>query len=152
MAEITERIAMDMARSLIKKHEGLRCTLYEDTQGHLTGGYGHNFSSNGYLPAYIWDIIYDNMDFPQARRDAEELMNEYDIPFPGLPRKIVLIDMAFNLGKDKLRGFKKMWAALKNRDYETAGKEMLDSLWAKQVGCRAVELEKSMREGSYISG
>jgi len=62
-------------------------------------------------------------------------------------RKDVLTEMAFNLGIPRLNGFKKMWKAIENGDYETAADEQLDSKWARQVGVRAMRLSKRMREG-----
>jgi len=40
-----------------------------------------------------------------------------------------------------------MLAALAVDDYELAADEMLDSKWAIQVGKRAIELSRMMREG-----
>jgi lysozyme len=55
--------------------------------------------------------------------------------------------MCFNLGIARLRGFKKMLAAMQAGDVETAAKEMLDSTWAKQVGARAHRLAAQWRAG-----
>ena len=51
----------------------------------------------------------------------------------------------FNLGYDRLSKFKKFLYALKKGLYEDAANEMLDSLWAKQVGNRATQLAALMR-------
>ena len=59
----------------------------------------------------------------------------------------VLLDMAFNVGLPRLRGFKRMWAALEGRDYSEAAKEMLDSKWARQVKTRAYTLARMMESG-----
>lgn len=60
----------------------------------------------------------------------------------------VLVEMEFQLGAAGLRGFKKMWAALKRNDYEKAKAEGLDSKWAKQTPERANELMGII--GSYF--
>jgi lysozyme len=133
---------------MIKRHEGFRDRLYLDTEGLLTGGYGHLFAEGGKLSTLVCDILFDE-DFKEARLTAEKLMDEYGVPNPTLTRKVVLIDMAFNLGYDRLRKFRKMWQSLKLKDYKTAADEMLDSKWAKQVGSRADELANLMREGKY---
>jgi len=62
-------------------------------------------------------------------------------------RREVLINMRFNLGMSRLMGFVKMWQAIDDENWEAASKEMLDSLWAKQVGSRATELAEQMRTG-----
>lgn len=60
-------------------------------------------------------------------------------------RQKVVIDMAFNLGVNGVLSFKNMIQALKEKDYDKAAEEMLDSLWAEQVGNRADRLAKMMR-------
>ena len=52
-------------------------------------------------------------------------------------RKIALIDMRFNLGPSRFRGFRRMIAAIKKGDWELAGKEAMDSKWATQVKSRS---------------
>ena len=64
-------------------------------------------------------------------------------------RKVVLVDMCYNLGINRFLGFKKMLAAVKEGNYDTAADEMLNSKWATQVKGRAVELAQLMREGVY---
>jgi len=58
-----------------------------------------------------------------------------------------LLNMCFNLGINKLLKFKKMIAALNIQEYRMAAKEGLDSLWAKQVGQRAIEVTDAIRKG-----
>ena len=126
----------------IRKHEGLSLLPYEDTEGHLTIGFGHNLDSG----------ITIQQAYLLLESDLEICMTELDKGFPGWrehPEHVqnVLIEMQFNLGRPRLSKFKKMWTALSNDDYETAAKEMLDSKWAEQVGHRAETLAKQMSEG-----
>ena len=65
-------------------------------------------------------------------------------------RRAVLENMAFNEGIAHLLDFQKMLTALAARDYETAAAEMLDSLWAKEVGDRAHRLAKQMETGEWV--
>ena len=69
--------------------------------------------------------------------------------FPSLTddRQRAIINMVFNLGLTKLLHFKKFLAAMEAGDYETAGKEMLDSKWARQVGNRSDRLEQMIVNG-----
>jgi lysozyme len=62
-------------------------------------------------------------------------------------RQQVLANMAFNMGIEKLLGFKNTLAAMKDGRYADAAGGMLASLWAKQVGDRAERLAKMMEEG-----
>jgi len=57
--------------------------------------------------------------------------------------------MAFNMGVPRLCKFKRMWAAIHERKFDAAGREMLDSRWAKQVGSRAIKLSDAMVKGEF---
>lgn len=59
--------------------------------------------------------------------------------------KVVIANMAYNVGVVGCLGFIKMWRALASGDYKTAAAEMLDSKWANQVGKRATELAELLR-------
>ena len=65
-------------------------------------------------------------------------------------RRAVLENMAFNEGLAHLMDFHKMLTALAMGDYKTAAAEMLDSLWARQVGDRAKRLAKQMETGEWV--
>ncbi len=61
--------------------------------------------------------------------------------------KEIIIHMCFQLGKPKTAKFKKMFEALRNKEYTTAGFEMEDSLWAKQhTPARAMRLSEKMKK------
>ena len=64
-------------------------------------------------------------------------------------RKEAILNMAFNMGVYGLMGFKKMIQALKEKDYDRAAVESLDSKWAMQVGPRAKELALQIKTGEY---
>lgn len=59
--------------------------------------------------------------------------------------KTILINMAFNLGVDRLMKFKNTLAYIKAKDYLNAARNMKLSLWYKQVGVRAEELVERMK-------
>lgn len=129
--------------SLIKKHEGYSQRLYYDTVKVLTGGWGHAFLVGSVIPTDIAEKFF-LYDFNQANIDYQKLNVKTIDPV----RKAVLIDMLFNLGLTKFMKFKKLNVALQEQDYIRAAKEMLDSKWAEQVGCRANELSCMMERGN----
>lgn len=129
----------------VKEAEGFRERPYVCPAGKLTIGYGFNLADRG-IPEEIADIW--------LKRALVVVINELEPDlqdFPNLSdeRTAVLIDMAYNMGVPRLRMFKKMLQALATEDYEKAADEMLDSLWARQVGRRAVYLSKVMRTGIW---
>ncbi len=64
-------------------------------------------------------------------------------------RREVLLNMSFNMGHTTFKKFKLMWRAVKARDWEEAANQMLNSVWAEQVGIRADELADAMRRGKF---
>lgn len=127
----------------IERDEGRRNKPYECTEGFLTIGVGWNLDANG-LPDDIIDELL-NRSLLQASKDCESLYaNWYQID---AVRQRVLINMAFNLGKNGLSKFKKMNAAIHRGDWDKAAEEMMDSRWSQQVGDRAKRLHVMMRTG-----
>lgn len=117
---------------------------YRDTVGKLTIGYGRNLSDVG-ISKEEAEMMLDN-DVRKAYDLAVQICRAKGVNFQELPceAKVVLVDMAFNLGS-RLSGFRKMFECLHNGDFEGAAREMLDSLWARQVGARAMRLAEMMR-------
>ena len=65
-------------------------------------------------------------------------------------RFAALVNMVFNMGIEHLLQFKNFLEALRAGDYKTAAAEMLDSLWARQVGERAKRLALQMETGNWV--
>ena len=53
------------------------------------------------------------------------------------PRQVALLDMGFNLGETKFRGFKEMIACILAGDWAGAADQALHSHWAAEVPSRA---------------
>ena len=64
-------------------------------------------------------------------------------------RQDAMIDMCFNLGLTRLRGFVKALEAMSREQFDVAADEFLDSKWAQQVGMRAVRVTEMIRSGEY---
>lgn len=60
-------------------------------------------------------------------------------------RQDVLVNMVFNIGIGKLRGFKNFLWALRRGDFPTAAEEMANSDWAREVPRRADWLISCMK-------
>ena len=141
---------MEEIKQRIKEHEGFRDTVYSDSLGFATIGYGHlvlpsdNFVKGTTYPKEMLEEVFDN-DFKIAHDSANELLA--DIEHNHII-KGVIIEMCFQLGKPRVMKFKKMWEALKNNDLETASKEMIDSNWHKQTTKRCESLANVMKNAS----
>lgn len=128
---------------MIKRHEGLRLWPYKDTEGVLTIGYGRNLDDIG-ISEKEAEILLQN-DIMRAEDDLHQVLPENRTM--DIARYNVLVNMMFNLGINRFKGFKRMIRAVKEKNYEKAAEEMLDSKWAGQVKGRATELAEIMRKG-----
>lgn len=130
-------------KELLRRHEGERLHPYTDTTGHITIGCGRNLSEKGISESEL-DFMLDN-DITDAIRDAQGIFNNF-WSFSE-PRQMVILSMLFNLGKGGFLKFEKMIRAIKEGQWLLASSEMIDSLWARQVGIRAFELQEMMSRG-----
>lgn len=64
-------------------------------------------------------------------------------------RQGVIICMAFQLGVNGVANFKKMIAAIEDRDYAEAATEMLNSGWHKQTPERCERMARMMKTGVW---
>ena len=135
----------NLALKLLKVHEGFVSTVYKCPANVYTVGYGRNLQNRGLTEAEATFLLRN--DVAEADLWCSENLDYFtDL---STARKAAIIDMYVNLGPSGLLGFKKMHKALANKDYERASAEMLDSRWATQVGNRATELSKIIKE-EYI--
>lgn len=132
----------------LRRHEGVRSHAYVCSAGYLTVGVGRNIDSNGGL-----GLSEQEIDF-LLLNDISRCDNELAANFKWYAdldyiRKEALINICFNLGITRLKGFKKALSAMEKGSYRLAALEFLDSKWAEQVGRRAVELAAQIETGEY---
>lgn len=134
----------------LKSDEGFRNKVYKDTLGNLTVGIGHKLTPDELKrfkegDTFNEDLLNDmfEQDFEVARSDAEKFAPD-DLPDEAMD---IITNMAFQLGYPNLSKFKRFKAALKERDFNKAADEMLDSKWAseEQTPERANRLADRMR-------
>jgi lysozyme len=138
----------DKLLEMLKRHEGVRSKVYLCSAGYETIGVGRNISESGMgLSDDEVDYLLEN----DIVRVVKELSTEYPW-FNSLDdvRKDAMIDISFNLGATRLRGFKRALAAMEVADYKMAAKEFLDSKWSRDVKGRATELCYMIEMGSYL--
>ena len=138
----------DKLLEMLKRHEGVRSHVYLCSAGYETIGVGRNISKSGMgLSDDEVDYLLEN----DIARVIKELSSEYPW-FNDLDdvRKDAMIDISFNLGATRLRGFKKALAAMEVANYTLAAKEFLDSKWSRDVKGRAHELASMIETGEYL--
>jgi len=134
---------LDYLEKQLIRHEALRMKPYTDTVGKLTIGIGRNLTDVGITEDEAMLLLKNDID--KVGHDLTDHLGWWN----GLDeaRRIVLMNMCFNIGITRLLGFHNMLVALQNGDYQKAADEMKDSAWYSQVKGRAIELEQIMRTG-----
>ncbi|WP_224249610.1 N-acetylmuramoyl-L-alanine amidase [Hyalangium gracile] len=154
----------------ITLHEDRRYQVYTDTKGHPTVGIGFNLDREGAQQSLkalgvdyaavkagrtkLTDAQIDALfeaDVKGVVETARTLLGQKTYDALNDARKIVVLDMIFNLGATGFGKFKKLIQALQRTDYQAAALEMEDSLWYGQVGRRSKNDVASMRTGTLSS-
>ena len=133
---------------MLKRHEGVRSHVYLCSAGYETIGVGRNISNTG---MGLFDDEVDYLLENDIARVIKELSSEYPW-FNNLDdvRKDAMIDISFNLGATRLRGFKNALSAMESADYTLAAKQFLDSKWSRDVKGRSHELASMIETGKYL--
>tara|TARA_R100001594_G_scaffold48794_2_gene81688 strand:- start:4853 stop:5281 length:429 start_codon:yes stop_codon:yes gene_type:complete len=141
---------MEEIKQRIKEHEGFRDTVYADSLGKSTVGYGHlvldtdDFVEGVTYPKDQLEDLFDK-DFNTACEEANKLIGETPLNHIA---KGVIIEMVFQLGRPRCSKFLKMWQALREENYDEAANQMIDSAWHKQTTSRCESLAALMRSSN----
>jgi len=144
---ISEELEVQIKEDLVK-HEGCKTEVYLCSEGIPTVGIGHMLLGVDGLE--VGDDVpmeavleWFDSDYKEAVTDCCAVF----LNFGSLPDQVkrVLVNMAFNLGRNRLSKFKNMVTAVNEGNWIKAANEMVDSRWYNQVGNRSVELENWMR-------
>lgn len=123
----------------LKLEEGLSLKAYKCPTGHTTIGYGHCDDS---MPLNTTCTLEEaeqwlKSDINRSVAAVMDLLSAYAWYRLTDSQKIALVSMAFQLGGQGLKGFKRMWRAIYQNQWHLAQREALDSLWAQQTPSRA---------------
>ena len=139
---------MDELTQRIKLHEGFDPSVYKDSLGYYTIGYGAMVDKRkgGRLSQAACDFILNE----QIKAARDSLLNQSFYKYLDAVRQDALTELVFSMGLSNLLMFKNMLNALKVKDYIRAAEELLDSLWATQVGSnRSNDLAQRIQYGRY---
>ena len=140
-------------RELVKSEEGLRLSPYHCTEGYPTVGYGKKigpkWSSLSNYQFRITEEIADIWLDEELAKIENALITNNTYNKLNQARKDILVSMAYQMGLTGVYKFRKMWAALKDEDWQEAAKQALDSRWAHQTPARAYRHANVLERGSF---
>lgn len=131
----------------VQRHEGCELKPYRDTEGVLTIGYGRNLDDVGITKGEAETLLLN--DLAIAVQEAQTFDWYADL---SEPRKQVIVNMIFNLGRPRFSKFVNTIQFIQDEMYDQASEEMLNSVWAHQVGSRAIELSRQMATDEFQEG
>lgn len=147
----------DLALPNIEVEEGLRLDVYDDANmqpivagytviGNPTIGYGRLLTAaHGITQAEAATLLLH--DVASAEGDVSKLPVFSHL---NVPRQAALLDMDFNMGLGTLEQFTTFLMLLAQGKYDAAADDLAKSLWAQQVGSRAVRIEQIIRTGVWV--
>lgn len=131
-------MAFETIYEMLLRHEGIKAKPYRDTRGKLTIGVGRNLDDTGISEGEAFLML--NNDVNRVRRGLDKYLPWWrEQPDPV---RLVLQDMAFQMGIAGLLEFKVSLGLILRGRYADAPAALLDSTWAKQTPKRAQELAK----------
>lgn len=154
---------IEQLRQKLFGKEGVRSEVYKDTKGIATIGVGFNLESPPakeaieYLGADFEDVrsgkaslsnnqiqTLTNISLANAIRQAEMIYpNMGELPYQ---KKAVLVDLTYNLGGENLRDdWPEFSEAVRNNKFATAAGELQGTRYARQVGQRAKDNIKDLK-------
>lgn len=136
----------------LRRDEGVRYEPYKDTMGIDTVGVGHNMEAHPLPSDWTFPLTDDQVNLLLS----QDLQSVYADLTGNLPwwlylddvRQRVLCNMCFNLGINRLLGFRNTLGFVRQGKWDDAAQGMLNSAWATQVGERAQRLAAMMRTGA----
>jgi|ERR1700684_200972 len=138
----------DKISKLIQFDEGFVGKMYEDIKGNNTIGFGFNLDKieMPYQIAVHWiDLIIDQISYSLIN----STINGSFFNHLNDARRYVIINMVYQMGFAGFMKFTKLIDALKNGDFDSAVKEMINSKWHNEFKDRSNRLIKIMQIGEF---
>lgn len=127
----------------LSSDEGVRLKPYKDTKGILNIGIGRNLEIGITLDEAYY-LFNNDLNSIYNRLEKYNWFNSLNDV-----RQYVLINIAFNVGVNGLLEFVNMINALKNKDYDKAAFEILNSEAAVELKNRYSNLSNIMKTGVF---
>lgn len=149
--EVAMEIMMqEIAKKHIKFSEDYRDYIYLDSKKYPTFGWGHCYTAEhpfNSVREYA-DWLFE-LDFQRAYIDYLRIIKEFGLENLSCPRRMVILDMCYNMNYTKVRKFVNTFAFMRNEQFEEAANALKQSAWYNQTGTRARRLVNTVMTDSY---
>jgi lysozyme len=150
----------ELAKKVLTLDEGKSLKVYRCTANKLTVSIGCNIEANDTTPIIgrkiskfgetitelesdkLFKALLDKVGVAPLYKNIPDIMNSLDSI-----RKIVLVDLCFNMGWGTLDDFKNTLKFIKLHDFKQAAKNLKLSKWYTQVGHRGPRITYMLEYG-----
>lgn len=129
----------------IKMDEGFRNKAYVCPAGKLTIGYGRNIDVDGPGISEAEGQVLLNNDITECDEDLRKVFSNWDTL--SVRVRSTLVNLRYQLGPARFRGFRKMIAAIEKGDLPEAARELRDSNLARQTPARTLRRASELEQG-----
>ena len=145
-----EAVMKEIAKKHIKFSEDYIPGMYLDSERYPTFGWGHCFTNVRQFEDIkdYGDYLFEQ-DFNRAYGDYLRIMRNFNLGHLSYPRKMVILDMCYNMNYAKLSKFVNTLKALSEGRYLDAVEHMKNSKWYTQTGLRAKRMCNVIASNTY---
>ena len=148
---MTKNELIEIVKEDLIRHEGYVTEIYLCSENYPTFGIGHMVTEEDMENTWpVGTPVTDERILEVFKKDCELAYTDactlvLNLAGQSTDAQRVVVNMAFNLGRNRLSKFKKFLKAVNGGSYDKAADEMIDSKWHSQVGRRSKELVEIMR-------
>jgi lysozyme len=158
-------VNLDELKGHLRQSEGWRARPYLDSKGFWSVGYGHLLPRNisrQELNEMVWTREHGEKVLHDDVLDAINSAGAFAWWLTLDPvRQAVIVELVFNMGRSKVKGFTRMIAAIQDKAYQRAARELewnthadgtrTRTEWSMQVGpTRTKRLAKMLETGRVV--
>ena len=139
---------IDSLESMRRRDEDEVLHAYPDSEGYWTIGIGRLIDERkgGGISKAESSFLFSN---DTAKVDAQVRASLPWAQNLDPVRRAALLNMCFQMGVGGLLGFKNSLELIRTGQYQSAARNMLQSLWAKQTPARAMRVAKQIETGVW---
>jgi len=136
------KTVLEVTSKRLQYEEGFRGKPYYDINGFQSIMFGRNLDANPFTQQEGLLLLELGI-----KKRIKKIQHWKAYQAANTARRSVLVDMAYNMGVHRLKGFKRMLKAYRYENWEKAAIELLDSKAARELPTRYNQLARIVRTG-----